>query len=139
MDQSIPTEIISLEDRACALDDSPPVSPSQPSKFVIIASPQQISLVFGPIAEFPYHANLVKRFCDINKIPSGWLKKPDVYEIYGDSHEVRGGGWMEVAGENGELKIYGYSTTYGSFKRKDILYLYHSQIGSGDIELSFDS
>jgi hypothetical protein len=92
-------------------------------KFVLIAGVNEIALAYGSIEDYSYHADLVKRYCDINNIPSGWAKKPDQYEILSDSHRILGGGWLEENVGDKTLRFYGYSTAYGGFEQQDILYL----------------
>ena len=92
-------------------------------KFVLIAGINEIALAYGSIEDYSYHADLVRRYCDINNIPSGWTKKPDQYEILSASHRILGGGWFEENVADKTLRFYGYSTAYGGFEQQDILYL----------------
>ena len=60
-------------------------------KFVVIKNDQHYALIMGPLTEFPYHANLVKYFCNHFDIPSGWIKKPDMYDILDKHYHINGG------------------------------------------------
>jgi len=74
----------------------------------------------------------------MNSIPSGWAKKPDVYEIYGPDHKIRGGGWMEQDSLKKCARLYGYSTAYGAFDRKDIPYLFGPVARLKDYNIQID-
>lgn len=107
-------------------------------KFVLIKADDRLNMIYGPIDEYSYHAELVKRYCDRNSIPSGWLKKPDLYEIYGNSHQIRGGGWLEENPGEKQLRIFGYSTAYGRFDREDMLYLSRHATEFAGLEISIE-
>lgn len=86
-------------------------------KFVLISSPEEIVLVFGPLKDFEYHANLVAYYCQKAKIPSSWEHKPDVYLIYSSPYSINGGGWFRFDFAKSELMIRGISTAYGRFHK----------------------
>lgn len=122
---------------------APPVEDRQPEdrrvyKFVIISSGERLSFLYGPLSEFAYHAGLVRKYCEVNNIPSGWLKRPDVYEIYGTHHKIRGGGWMEQVALKRRARLYGYSTAYGRFNRKDIPILFRAGSIFSDYEIQIE-
>lgn len=85
-------------------------------KFVVINNAASSKLVFGPVSEFPYHAGLVKRFCDEHEIAAGWAKKPDLYAIYDSSYRINGGGWLGYQEQQQLIRIFGQSTAYGRFE-----------------------
>lgn len=123
-----------------APDEEPEASEDRKnvSKFVIIRSDEHLKMVHGPINEYSYHADLVRKYCDLNSIPSGWLKKPDLYEIYGNSHDIRGGGWLEEKPGEKRLRIFGYSTAYGPFDSEDIAYLFEHAGAFDDYDISIE-
>lgn len=90
-------------------------------KFVIISNNGYLNLIYGPIGSYSYHANLVSQFCNLFKISSGWENRPDLYVIYDSEYRIRGGGWFEFKFMEKKLKIFGYSTAYGSFTKQDFL------------------
>ena len=89
-------------------------------KFVILVHDNVLWLVLGRVREFPYHAQLVERFCNLNMIPSHWVKKPDLVEILDHATRVQGGGWLEINPAQRTCAIYGHSTAYGAFNSADI-------------------
>lgn len=107
-------------------------------KFVVISSDDRLDFVYGPLSEYAYHAGLVKKYCELENIPSGWVKKPDVYEIYGAGHKIRGGGWMEQNPLKKHARLYGYSSAYGAFEPKDIPNLFTQGTLFADYEIEID-
>ena len=89
-------------------------------KFVVVKHDEILHLVIGCISEYPYHANLLDRFCAIRGIASSWIKKPDYVEIYDDSVEIRGGGHIVLDMEKETALFSGYSTAYGCYEPSDI-------------------
>ncbi len=89
-------------------------------KFVVISNSDSMKLVWGPLEDFPYHANLIDKYCEFKEVPSNWIKKPDLVEIIDSDYEIRGGGWMEVNTELNVVILYSESTAYGKFKSEDI-------------------
>lgn len=87
-------------------------------KFVLIDWAGEIHLVFGPLAQYRYHANLVERFCTRYAIPSGWEHRPDVYALYTKEARLRGGGYLVINGQDRQVEVSGRSTSYGAFDRK---------------------
>lgn len=82
-------------------------------KFMIIINADTAYFTIGDIGKFPYHANIVDRFCKDRDIPAAWKRKPDVVEIYSEETELKGGGMVDIDENKKILKIYGYSTAYG--------------------------
>ncbi len=84
-------------------------------KYVVIRCSSDQRLVFGPVVRYPYHANLVHKYCDLFKVAGGWEKRPDSYQIYDLKCNVAGGGWLEYRSESESIRIYGASSAYGRF------------------------
>ena len=61
-------------------------------KFIIIRHFGQLTMICGLLREYPYHANLVERYCTDNEVASTWTKRPDVHEIFDSDCAVQGGG-----------------------------------------------
>jgi len=135
---SILTSIISLAETPPDGSKTPDTNSKRISKFVIIIGKEEAHFVFGPLETYAYHAGILKRFCDMKQIPSGWVKKPDMYEIYGNTYKVKGGGWLEEKTGEKSLRIFGYSTAYGGFDRQDVLYLFENTPGFEDHKIDFD-
>jgi|GEM_PF-826523 len=84
-------------------------------KFVVLLDAGTPVLIYGPVDEFPYHANLVAAFCESKAIAAAWVRKPDLVEIYDQHVEIDGGGWLSIEPFDSQLKLYGHSTAYGGF------------------------
>ncbi len=84
-------------------------------KFILIETPDALNLVCGPVAEYPYHANLVAQFCDRHQIAASWARKPDIVEIFSAGVHVRGGGHISINIRERRMKLYGRSTAYGPY------------------------
>lgn len=123
---SLISEIINLSSDNCP--ENAPADPeaNRVAKFMIISSEDRLAFVYGLVDEFAYHAELVKRYCDLNNIPSGWTRKPDLYSIYNKAWRLKGGGWLEERPGQKLLRFYGYSTAYGPFDAQDIPYLFEN-------------
>jgi hypothetical protein len=89
-------------------------------KFIVIEHAGALNLVIGPVSDFRYHAALVDRFCSVNELPSGWVRKPDLLEIYDASVAIRGGGLAELDFSDKTCVVHGHSAAYGGFKASDI-------------------
>ncbi len=84
-------------------------------KFVLVDAPEERNLILGQVEKYRYHAALVREFCQLRNLPSGWARRPDLYEIYDQSCGVRGGGWLDIDRAASTLRFYHYSTAYGGF------------------------
>ena len=104
-------------------------------KFVVIETPERLHFVCGPVAKFPYHANLVGRFCNQFEIGAVWEHKPDLVGILDVNIRVRGGGHMQLELVAGKLKIYGRSTAYGPYNPDHLAGLVVSNAFFKDFEL----
>ena len=95
-------------------------------KFVIISHYNQLILICGLLKEYPYHANLVDRYCADNEVASSWTKRPDLHEVFDSDCVVEGGGWIEVDRISRQVKLFGESTVYGACRRGDLNHLFTS-------------
>lgn len=93
---------------------------NQICKFIIVRQNGLCCLVAGRVEEYPYHANLVYRFCVERGIPSRWERKPDLLTVFDEETEIQGGGWMEINQSDRSLRIYGHSKAYGRFPANEV-------------------
>ncbi|MEA1980335.1 MAG: hypothetical protein U9N54_05105 [candidate division Zixibacteria bacterium] len=107
-------------------------------KFVIIRNQETLNLIYGPLDFFPYHANLVNKFCEDYNIPSAWSKKPDLVEIFHPDYQIKGGGWVELHNPNKLLSFYSCSTAYGKFQLPDLKSIIVNKQNFIDYEIEFD-
>lgn len=89
-------------------------------KFVVIADAERLYLVVGPIKEFPYHANLVERFCNGRGILTAWVGKPDLVDILDSTVRIKGGGLLKIDGNRKAINLGGVSRAYGRFLPEDL-------------------
>ncbi|HOD66637.1 MAG TPA: hypothetical protein PLR32_07675 [candidate division Zixibacteria bacterium] len=87
-------------------------------KFVLIELADEIHLVFGRLADYPYHARLVAQFCSERRIPSGWEHEPDLYALYTANARVCGGGYLAIDPACRTAEVYGRSNAYGPYDKK---------------------
>lgn len=120
--------IISYLSDGADFDDSSGPGRITVCKFVVINNAASSKLIFGPVSDFPYHAALVKRFCDERDIAAGWGKKPDLYMIYDLSYRVSGGGWMGYQPRQKFIRFFGQSTAYGRFEPNAVKQLFTSDL-----------
>ncbi len=91
-------------------------------KFILVKSDDEISMLFGGINEYPYHANLLEQFCSQQNIPSFWSKKPDELTMQSDIFKLCGGGWVEVNFGEKKFTFFGESKAYGKFILSELNY-----------------
>ena len=84
------------------------------SKFVLIERNSDLSLVIGKIAVYPYHANLVAKFCEMFDVPSFWERHPDMHTI-SDNGYIISGGYFEFKSATESALFCGASTAYGPY------------------------
>ncbi len=89
-------------------------------KFVLVNWNDCVFLVIGRVAQFPYHANLLEKFCDDHQLPCSWASRPTLLEVYDQSLQIRGGGWAEVQPKFRKILFKGRSTAYGKFINDDL-------------------
>jgi hypothetical protein len=75
----------------------------------IVLSPQELSV---------YHANIVDRFCMLNRIEGNYNPRKDYFHIQDPEWVVLGGGLWTMDTKKKELNLYGKSTMYGKFDPK---------------------
>jgi hypothetical protein len=86
-------------------------------KFLLVSDRSSVHLVFGPLAQYPYHAGLLDRFCSERHVAAGWVQRPDLLEIIDDSYRVLGGGYLELDPVRRAISVSGQSKAYGDFDR----------------------
>ncbi len=89
-------------------------------KFVVIETAGTRNLIVGPVSEYPYHANLVDRFCSDNLIASSWIQRPDLVRIFDSAVKIRGGGYLSFDFARKEVKLAGVSKAYGAYQPNQI-------------------
>jgi hypothetical protein len=89
-------------------------------KFLIVAYDAELSLLFGPVKTFTYHAMLLDKYCTENIIAAAWLKPRELLEVLDRRLQTKGGGWMEFLPGDRSLRIFGASTAYGRYHRPSL-------------------
>ncbi|MFQ5453439.1 MAG: hypothetical protein ACE5D6_04555 [Candidatus Zixiibacteriota bacterium] len=114
------SKVVNLIENSQILNDSTKLATNIVCKFIILSHSKESVIILGPVSKFPYHADIVEHFCTMNNISAGWLKKPDIYEIYDKSYSINGGGWIEINIIKEIIVIYGLSTSYGKFDQTKV-------------------
>ena len=114
------TEIVDFSDGSTTPDEGETHDKPLVCKMIVIAVSGTIHLVFGPVNEFGYHANLVDRFCSQRDLAAAWVRKPDIVEVLEQDVQIRGGGWMKIDKSKSLIEIYGRSTAYGRFDKEQL-------------------
>lgn len=120
LQDGIETEIVDFSDGSETLDVGEEHDKPLVCKMMVIAVSGTIHLVFGPVSEFGYHANLVDRFCSQRDIAAAWVRRPDIVEILEKDVKLHGGGWMKIDRSKSLIEIYGRSTAYGRFDKEQL-------------------
>lgn len=89
-------------------------------KFIVVAHSGTLYFVFGPVSVYPYHANLLGRFCQERDIGYRWIKVPDVVKIQEPEYRILGGGHLEIDPTKRRVQLSGSSKAYGHFALEDI-------------------
>jgi len=92
-------------------------------KFVVIERQGELALVVGPVDRFPYHADLVDRFCTDQGIASSWVKRPDHVEIHESGVRIIGGGHVRIERGKRKMVLSGTSRAYGPFPSDHVKHL----------------
>lgn len=120
--KQVATKVINLASEESGPPSEPPVSKAI-GKFILLRHNRRLVFIFGPLSQFSYHAQLLERFCKLEKVPSWWEKRPDQLDYDHRQIEIRGGGWLELDESVRTLKIFGESKAYGEFERSDLNYI----------------
>lgn len=84
-------------------------------KFIQLKNDHAEYVVFAPKELSVYHANIVERFCLLNKIEGMYRsKKKDFYEIISPEWYVTGGGMWKIDEDSKFLFLSGSSEVYGA-------------------------
>lgn len=73
-------------------------------------------VVLSPRDFSTYHANIVERFCTLNKIAGSYNSKKDFFAIRDDAWTVSGGGAWMIDDDRKTLELSGESKAYGAFE-----------------------
>ncbi len=84
-------------------------------KFVLLSSPIEHFLIFGPLHPYNYHAQLVEKLCHEQNIDCEWQKQPDMFMITDKTVQIKGGGWFRFDFQHKTLSAMSISTAYGRF------------------------
>ncbi|MBI5847172.1 MAG: hypothetical protein HZB31_04360 [Nitrospirae bacterium] len=93
-----------------------PVPHKRGGKFVQLRNSDGEYLVFSPKELSSFHANIVERFCLMQKLKGRYTsKRMDSYEIDDPEWEVVGGGKWHIDTREKRLVLFDTSGTYGRF------------------------
>jgi len=86
-------------------------------KFIQVTDGDTEYVVLAPYELASHHAVILERFCKQQEMKGIWIRKPSVFRILGGEWEVLGGGHFVLDDEERFLRLFGESTSYGSFDR----------------------
>jgi len=86
-------------------------------KFIQMTDGETEYVVLAPYELATHHAVVLERFCKQHEVRGMWIRKPSVFRILGGEWEIIGGGHFVIDDEERFLRLYGESTSYGSFDR----------------------
>lgn len=86
-------------------------------KFIQVTDGDTEYVVLAPYELASHHSVILERFCLQREAKGIWIRKPSVFRILGGEWEVLGGGHFVLDDEERFLRLFGESTTYGSFDR----------------------
>lgn len=98
----------------------PPDDQPERCKFVIAGNGDRLILVVGPVSRYEYHANLLEKLCDVERIACTWTKRPDQLQVAEVGWSVRGGGWLMIDVIKRRIELLGSSRAYGRYCDDDI-------------------
>ena len=119
--------------------------PYRKGKFIQVADGETEYVVLAPYELATHHAVILERFCMQHEVKGIWARKPSVFRILDGEWEVLGGGHFVIDDEERSLRLFGESTSYGSFDRDGLkgklatvpaLQGYSLRIGRKEIPLS---
>ncbi|OUD11735.1 hypothetical protein [Thioflexithrix psekupsensis] len=83
-------------------------------KFVVLQEKMHIYMLFCPIQQAEYHANIVALFTQERKLSGHYNDKRDVYHLTAEQWQIQGGGHWLLDEEAHLLRLYGRSMAYGT-------------------------
>ncbi len=86
-------------------------------KFIQVTDGDTVYVVLAPYELASHHAVILERFCKQQEMKGIWIRKPSVFRILGGEWKVLGGGHFVLDDEERFLRLFGESTSYGSFDR----------------------
>lgn len=100
---------------------SPPVR--RGGKFVVLSYQDQACyMIFSPIQQSGYHANIVEHFTQTQQLTGSYNHKRDSYSVDSNEWQILGGGHWKLDEEAGLLRLFGRSMAYGAVENlKDLM------------------
>ena len=100
-----------------------PVPTDRKGKFVLVTNlaTQEEFFVMSPIELSKFHANIVERFCLVNKIQGAYANaKRDNFRIFDSDWHAQGGGFWEINSKKESIALFGSSQAYGGCNIKEL-------------------
>lgn len=123
--QSLPTGVTT---EAFYLSQSRPSSADATvaCKFILLARDSHYMLVFGALSDYPYHADLLEKFCQEHQIARHWIKHPDQLLLDDPHYRMLGGGYLDLENGGRKARISGSSKAYGFFDSEAVQWVTRS-------------
>ncbi|PWB74729.1 hypothetical protein C3F09_03310 [candidate division GN15 bacterium] len=109
------SNVIDLAPNAIGEAISPEGNGHRTCKFILLRHHGSNVLVFGDVATYRYHANLLHEYCRQRGIETSWVHKPDLLESTDPMLSVLGGGFLELTTDGRSATFSGSSKAYGPY------------------------
>ena len=87
-------------------------------KFVVLAKGKHLHLALSPVAETPFHANIVLRYLESENLGKAALIGTTGLRFLTKGWKVQGGGYYKVEPWSKLITLYGKSTAFGKYQEK---------------------
>lgn len=98
-----------------------PMPPRRGGKFVQVVNEdlERSCLILSPAELSSFHANIIERFCMLNKIGGAYNQRKDYFEIGDPDWVVTGGGKWIIDDEERTARFFDKSGGYGSYDKRN--------------------
>ena len=108
-------------------DGRPPSSDTAVAcKFILLARDSHYILAFGSLSDYPYHADLLEKFCQQRNITRHWIKRPDQLQLNDPHYRMLGGGYLDLDSGKRKARVSGSSKAYGFFDSEAVQWVTQS-------------
>lgn len=107
-------------------------------KFILFRHRNVVTLVYGDISAYRYHANLLDQFCRSHGVEASWVHRPDMLEVLDLSVNVIGGGILELDAAAHTVRFSGASKAYGPCSRRRLESVIESSSSFAGLKVTID-
>jgi len=88
-------------------------------KFLHLGDGEGELLVLSPYKLSEFHAQILERYCMLNGLEGGFIRRREIYEVVGNDLTVIGGGHWRL--DENEFHLFGASMIYGKFEAQGLM------------------